>query len=86
MSAAFVEWSGEGREEKGVFLQNVLGMNYEWEKGNAKLESIPIFSMKAEREDCFMSFDVEAGYHHVCLHPDMLDFFYSITGEDISDV
>ena len=75
ISSAFVAWAGEGEDERGRFVLNFHAQSKHWPRGSVKMETIPTFAMEVEREDVLFSFDIESGYHHFYLHPDMRDFF-----------
>ena len=75
ISSAFVAWAGEGEDEKGRFVLNFHAQSKHWPKGSVKMETIPTFALEVEREDVLFSFDIESGFHHFYLHPDMRDYF-----------
>ena len=75
VSSAFVVWQGEGTERKGRFVLNFHRQSKHWPKGSIKMETIPSFAVELERDDVMFSFDVQSGYRHFFLHPDMRDFF-----------
>ena len=75
LSSAFVAWTGEGVDEKGSFVLNFHAQSKHWPKGSVKMETIPGFALELEEGDQMFSFDVESGFHHFYLHPDMRDYF-----------
>lgn len=75
VSSAFVVWQGEGGARKGRFVINLSIQSKHWPRGSVKMETVQGFAAQVERGDSLMSFDVQGGYRHFFLHPDMRDMF-----------
>ena len=39
------------------------------------METLPSFALELKRGDMLIFWDVKGGYRHMCLHPDMRDYF-----------
>ena len=46
-----------------------------WAKGSVRMESLAKCASDIQKGDNFLSMDVEKGYRHLRLHPDMRDWF-----------
>lgn len=75
VSSSFVVWQGEGSERKGRFVINLHRQSKHWDRGSIKMETIPSFSLELAQDDFLFSFDIQSGYRHFFLHPDIRDYF-----------
>lgn len=79
LSSAFTVWQGEGEDREGRFVVNISLQSKFWPKGSVKMERLEAFSDEIHPEESLISFDLEAGYRHIFLHPAMLNILPSGT-------
>lgn len=75
VSSAFTIWQGEGEDRKGRFVVNFSRQSKFWKKGSVRMERMEEFAGELRQGEKLISFDIQAGYRHVHLHPLMLNFF-----------
>lgn len=75
ISSAFTVWTGEEERRKGRLVINLSKQSRRWKHGGVRMEMIAEFAMNVQRGDYFISMDIEKGYRHLRLHPDMRDWF-----------
>lgn len=75
ISSAFVVWQDGAEGRKGRFVVNLSRQSTHWPKGSVRMESIAEFAMTVQKNDKFLSMDIEKGYRHFRLHPCMRDWF-----------
>ena len=75
ITSAFVVWQEGDKGRKGRFVVNFCKQSKKWAKGSARMESLAEFASDIQKGDHFLSMDVQKGYRHLRLHPDMRDWF-----------
>jgi hypothetical protein len=63
----------EGR--KGRFVVNLLKQSKHWLKGSVRMETLQEYALELERGGKMVSFDIQSGYRHFRLAPQMRDWF-----------
>ena len=56
-------------------MVNLSVQSKNWAKGSVLMEKLSEFAMSAQPEDQIISFDIEKGFRHLRLHPEMWDWF-----------
>lgn len=74
-SSAFVVWQEGDEGRKGRFVSNFCKQSKRWEKGSFRMESLAEFASDIQKGDHSLSMDVQKGYRHLRLHPDMREWF-----------
>lgn len=62
-----------GRRALQAFLINLHRQSMRFKTCVIKIETLPFLSLKLQRDEMMMSFDLKSGYHHFSLHPSMPD-------------
>jgi hypothetical protein len=75
ISSSSVVWQDGPEGRKGRFVVNLSGQSKHWPTGSVRMEILPEFSQELGREERMLSFDIEAGYRHFRLAPQMRDWF-----------
>lgn len=72
---SFVPCPGEDENRKGRLVVNLHKQSHHWEKKCTKIKMMTAFALHVKRDDVLFWFDIESGYHHCNLHPNMRDLF-----------
>lgn len=76
ISSAFTVWQDlPDGNRKGRFVVNLSVQSKHWAKGSLRMESLPEFACNIQKNDHFMSFDIQKGYRHFRLAPAMRNWF-----------
>lgn len=75
VSSAFTVWQGDGEARKGRLVVNFCRQSKHWPRGSVKMEKMTAFALELQRGAVLMSWDVQSGYRHFYLHPEMRDLF-----------
>jgi hypothetical protein len=75
ISSSFVVWQDGPEGRKGRFVVNLSKQSKHWPKGIVRMETLPEYALELERGEKMVSFDIQAGYRHFGLAPQMRDWF-----------
>ena len=56
-------------------MVNLSVQSKHWKKGTVRMESLSEFATEIQEEDHFLSMDIQKGYRHFRLHPQMREWF-----------
>jgi hypothetical protein len=71
ISPSFVAWQDGPEGRKGRFVVNLSKQSKHWPKGSVRMETLPEYALELERGERMVSFDIQAGYRHFRLAPQM---------------
>jgi Reverse transcriptase (RNA-dependent DNA polymerase) len=74
ISPSFVVWQDGPEGRKGRFVVNLSKQFKHWPKGSVRMETLPEYALEVERGEKMVSFDIQAGYRHFRLAPQMRDW------------
>jgi hypothetical protein len=75
ISSSFVVWQDGPEGRKGRFVVYQSKQSKHWPKGSVRMETLPEYALELERGEKMVSFDIQAGYRHLRLAPQMRDWF-----------
>jgi hypothetical protein len=75
ISSSSVVWQDGPEGQKGRFVVNLYKLSKHWPKGSVRMETLPEYALELERGEKMVSFDIQAGYRHFPLAPQMRDWF-----------
>ena len=73
ISSAFTVSQDGPEGPKGLFVVNLSLQSTHWKKGSLRMESLPEFATSIQKNDHFLSMDIQKGYRHFRLGPAMRD-------------
>jgi hypothetical protein len=75
ISSSFVVWQDGPEGRKGRFVVNLSKQSKHWPKGRVRMETLPEYALELEHGKKMVTFDIQAGYRHFRLDPQIRDWF-----------
>jgi hypothetical protein len=75
ISLSFVLWKDGPEGRKGRFEENLSKQSKHWPTGSMRMETLPEHALELKHGEEMVSFDIQAGYRHFRLAPQMGDCF-----------
>jgi hypothetical protein len=76
ISSSFVVWQDGPEGRKGRFVINLSKQSKHWPKGSVRMETLLENALDVEHGEKMVSFDIQAGYRHFRLAPQMRYWFF----------
>jgi hypothetical protein len=73
ISSSFLVWQDGSEGREGPL--NLSKQSKHWPKGSVRIETMPEYALELERGEKMVSFDIQAGYRHFRLAPQIRDWF-----------
>jgi hypothetical protein len=73
ISSSVVVWQDGPEGRKWRFVVNLSKQSKHWPKGSVRMETLPEYTLELEYGEKMVSFDIQAGYRHFRLAPQMRD-------------
>lgn len=80
-SSSFTNWTLKGEDRSGRFVIKRHLQSHHSRYGAIIMEKIPSFALQMRKKDVLMSIDMKSGYHHLCLHPSIREYFLLYYGK-----
>jgi Reverse transcriptase (RNA-dependent DNA polymerase) len=75
ISSSLVVWQDGPKGRKGLFVVNLSKKSKHWHKGSVRIGTLPEYALKLEHGKKMVSFDIQAGFRHFRIAPQMRDWF-----------
>jgi hypothetical protein len=83
ISSTFVVWQDGTEAREGRFVANLSKQSKHWPKVSVRMETWPEYALELEHGEKIVSFDIQAGYRHFRLAPQMR-YWFSIRTTGVS--